>query len=906
MIRKLVIANLVTRKIRTMLTVAAIAISVSLVVAVTSGYASAEAAAQRYLAQYLGTTDAQITRAQDARGGVPESVVDELSRWPEIKRATGRLEMDNVLIDKDGQIVHGRGALIVGIRRPQDDRIENLVLTDGQFFNTADGDVAVVDQVAADKLKVHVGDTFTLPAPGQKLVLKVVGIIHKPDVLATALQTIYMPLETLQNFAAPDDPHQVSRILIDLQPGADMDAVEKKVNAYFALEHARDPNLPPLKFKSVKENRGEMDTDLEGIHILSYLGGTVSMLAATFIVFSALAMGVTERQRTLAMLRAVGTTRSQLAGLVVLEGILLALLGIIVGSLLGILWVFLLRLRFNDLLSGRLVVSWGGILFASGGSLAAALAASLLPAYSATRVSPLEAMSPAADSPPQRMPIGWMLIGIALVCLDPLLFAAPWDRLVTPLGSGNPIPVVRAIKLYGHFAIGLPGIMIGFFLMAPMFVWVIERLLGPIVAAMFGLQFSLLRQQLSSGVWRVAGTCAALMVGLATLVAMQIQGNTMLSGWKLPDKFPDIFIVSEKFDGLSPDEQAQLDHVQGIKAGEVMPIVIAAPGLPPTFWAIAGAAIMPNSTMFFGVPPDRAAKMMELDFRDDNGNPVSREENQRMSQRAMELLKTGRHIIVTNEFRELKGLKTGDVLKLRKADGTEVDYTIAGVVWSPGIDVIVSMFDMGRQFDERTAASVFGSIDDAKRDFGVSGAYLFAANLDGGFPKEHLMRNLKHALGDMGLKAGDVRAIKAAIQTGFARLLLLASTVAFAAMAVASLGVTNTIMASVRSRRWQFGILRSVGITRSDLLRIVIAEAALIGIVGIALGLSCGLVVAADARQLAVLILGYNPPLVIPWGIVTVGAAIVMGVSLAASIWPAIATAFTDPLSLLQAGRAAA
>ena len=83
-----------------------------------------------------------------------------------------------------------------------------------------------------------------------------------------------------------------------------------------------------------------------------------------------------------------------------------------------------------------------------------------------------------------------------------------------------------------------------------------------------------------------------------------------------------------------------------------------------------------------------------------------------------------------------------------------------------------------------------------------------------------------------GFAAYDVRQIKYEIQQGFKRMLLLVSTIAFAAMAVASLGVTNTIMASVRTRRWQFGILRSVGFTRDGLLRLVLAEAVLIGIVG--------------------------------------------------------------------------
>jgi putative ABC transport system permease protein len=336
-----------------------------------------------------------------------------------------------------------------------------------------------------------------------------------------------------------------------------------------------------------------------------------------------------------------------------------------------------------------------------------------------------------------------------------------------------------------------------------------------------------------------------------------------------------------------------------------MPIVIAAPGLPPTFWAIAGAAVMPNATMFFGVPPDRALSMMGLDFRDDNGRSVSRQENQRLGDRAVQLLKQGRWVIVTDEYRQLKGIKFGDPLVLQKADGTNVTYHVAGVVWSPGVDVMVSMFDMDRQFDQRTAASVFGSIDDAARDFGAHGAYLFAANLQDGVDKEALLKNLKHELGEMGLRAGDVRQIKQRIEDSFAQLLMMASSVALAAMGVASLGVTNAVMASVRSRRWQFGVMRSVGVTRGELLRLVLAEATLLGIVGAALGLACGLDIAISASRLAANVIGYNPPLQIPWGIAGLGAGIVIAVSLLASVWPAISVARSDPLALLQAGRSA-
>src|SRR5947207_4099349 len=100
----------------------------------------------------------------------------------------------------------------------------------------------------------------------------------------------------------------------------------------------------------------------------------------------------------------------------------------------------------------------------------------------------------------------------------------------------------------------------------------------------------------------------------------------------------------------------------------------------------------------------------------------------------------------------------------------------------------------------------------------------------------------------MGMQAYDIRQIKYAITSAFGNLLLLVSSVAFAAMGVSSLGVTNTIMASIRSRRWQFGILRSIGVTRSQLLRLVLAEALLLGLIGCALGLVAGAQMSVDAR----------------------------------------------------------
>jgi putative ABC transport system permease protein len=895
-LRRLAISNFTARKSRVALTVAAIALSVSLVVSVTSGYASVEAAAFKFLSTYLGAHDAQITRSYDPRKGIDESVVDQLRADPDVKSAIARLELETGLIDIQGRPVPGRPASVIGIRRPDDKRVESMEMEEGAWFDNSDENVAVIDQVAAKYLKdfyskggddapqLHVGDTFTLPSANQKLQLKVVGIVHKPALIASQVQTVYLPIETLQKFILPDNPHQVTRIMLDLKDDANTDAF---VARWKTKLHAIDPNL---KLRSANESHNEMEKNLQGLHILSYLGGCVSMLAATFIVFSALSMGVTERQRTLAMLRAIGAYRGQLGKLVVLEGVLLAAVGIIIGIPLGWLWVHVLAWKFSKIFVAGVITSWGGVAFATIGSLVAALLASFLPAYSAMRLSPLEAMTPLARPQQARTILLCALLGFALTLIDPIVMFAPMGRLLTSLGVEDGDALWRQVAFYSHFVLGIPGLMIGFFLMAPLFVWVVEILSTFIVAPLFGLRRAMLRQQLSGGIWRAAGTCAALMVGLAILIVMQTQGHSMLGGWRLPTRFPDIFIVSPPLGGLSPDQVGKLQQVDGIK--QVMPIAIAAPGLGTGFFAIAGAAMIPDSTLFFGVDPDIAFDMMDLEFRAGD------------AQHAKEMLKLGRHVIVTEEFRQIKGLTVGDKLQLTTPVSGKVDYTIAGVVWSPGMDVFNGFFDMSRQLDQRTAASVFGSLDDAKRDFGITKMNFFAATLEPGIAREEVLKRVKEGVGQMGMKAGDVRQIKHMIQQGFERLLLLVSTVAFAAMAVASLGVANTIMASIRSRRWQFGILRSIGVTRGGLLRLVLAEALLLGLVGCALGSAAGAEMSVNARGLSKLVLGYIPPVIVPWGIVWIGLGIVILISMVASIGPALGVARTEPLNLLQGGRA--
>jgi putative ABC transport system permease protein len=884
-IRKLAFSNLLVHRTRTILTAAAIALSVSLVVAVTSGYASLEAMAGKFAGRYMGSADAVITRRSITANNFPESIVDDLRKDPRVKRVTGRMEMKNYFTDSKNES-HEQN--LVGIRRPIDDRIENLEPTIGKWFDTPDGKFAVIDQVSAELQHVGIGGLYHLASPTKSIDLVVTGIVQKPAVLAQHIQTIYLPLMTLQSFADADHPPMVNRALVDLNRNVSQQAFAKEwgeklkvIDPLLTLHLGRDVNKI-------------VDTNLQGVHLMSYLGGSVSMLAATFIIFSALSMGVTERSRTLAMMRAIGAVRGQVAQLVVVEGLLLATAAVLIGVPLGWFWLFLLKLRYHAFLPHGFATSWEGITFAAVGSLVDALLASLLPAWWATRVRPLEAMAPMANPSSKSVPWLAAIPGLLLIAVDPAILFTHWSVMLADKVD-NPIAVQRQITVIGHFILGLPTMMLGFFLIAPLFVVLLEKVAAPSLAKVMQLKGALLRQQLSGGVWRVAGTCAALMVGLSILIAMETQGNSILSAWQLPDKFPDIFIVSWGI-GLKGPEIEQLAHTKGIVAADLLPIAVANPQLPSiagsksSLAALTLAAITPDATMFIGVNPEVGMRIMELKFV--QGNRPD----------AIRLLDEGDHVIVTDEFYQLRHLGMGDTLPLATNLGT-VNFKIAGVVSSPGMDLVNARFDMGQQFDQRTQGSIFGSFKDAQKYFGANEIHLFAANLQPGEDKDKLLKEVSAELGNRDMQAGDVRQIKEQMQSTFHQLLAIVSVVPFAAMFVASLGVTNTIMASIRTRRWQLGVLRSIGLTRSQLLRLVLSESFLVGVVASALGLFAGAVMTVDGHRLSWIVTGLHPAIVVPWIYVIVGVSAVMIVSLLAGAWPAVNVSRAEPLSLLQGGR---
>jgi putative ABC transport system permease protein len=125
------------------------------------------------------------------------------------------------------------------------------------------------------------------------------------------------------------------------------------------------------------------------------------------------------------------------------------------------------------------------------------------------------------------------------------------------------------------------------------------------------------------------------------------------------------------------------------------------------------------------------------------------------------------------------------------------------------------------------------------------------------------------------------------------------------ALAVASIGIVNTLVMAILERRREIGIMKAIGASDEDVQRLFFAEAcvmgALGGVLGVALGWTIGRVINL-ATNLYLKKQGLQPEQIwfVPWWLV--GGAIVFAivVSLLSGLYPARRAARLDPVQALR------
>lgn len=1010
---KLALAYAVRHPLRMFLTSLAMVASASIVVWVVSGYDALSSQFGDQAAEYLGRYDFFVVPEDPKDASVDTSLVDALRQDPALAEITPVIQVSVQLMNPNageggpgGPAMGGpgmgkasggpgtggpggvkragpagqRGARPGGMRgfRPSpmlvgtDAEKPPYPVLEGAWIDSAHPEKrgAVIGKTTAEQMNLKLGDEALVIYGTKEYRLKIVGLIEEgPSQMgmgrrmrapgSTAPRTgieagpassaVYVPLALAQHFTR--GKAKVNLINIQLKPEAKSQAAQFRKTWEGRIAQSR-PLASLLGVDDIKtgieEGMMARRTKQE-----AWAATGLSLLAALFIIFTTLSMGVTERVRQFAVMRAVGLSRAQVAMVIAVEGILLALIGWGGGLLAG--WGLLAAVAHSqsDLFrNGASLGTWCVVLTGLS-AFGGALAASILPAWRAMSVEPLEAMSPRRSARPG---LAWTaslgVAGLALVAVNPILLYVASASMSSDM-------------LYAvYMAVGCTTMAIGFLLLTPATILLVEGVIGPVVARLLGLDPRLLRSQLGSNLWRTLGTTAALTVGLGLFVAMQIWGYSMLEPFKPGDWNPDMLVALQR-GGLPDGEIAAVQAIEGLRPGQCIPLAVEQPKLAAdiTGSEAQSSVIRQNNVIMIGLDPQVAFG---------GADPLVKARFvQGAAADAIARLKEGRNCIVPDHFLRAANLKLGDrfAMVVPETPSKRVEYTIVGAVSLPGWHWMTKFSGLRRR-EGRSAAMVFADFDAVRRDFQLRQINFFWMNVDQRFGQDHLEEVVRKAEEEkkaapprtaargrlvfdtvIDAKRAAVVKIGEALRpiaernlgeeqpvnmqgrwamgaTMFGEsvrvttpdqvhsfIMARASGMIWAScylplitLLVTSLGVVNTVMASVRARRWEFGVLRSQGITRSGLFRMILAEGLLIGLITCLLSLGFGVFsgwCGTGISQYVSFFGGLAPPLVIPWAQLSIGFGMALGLCLLAALWPAVSTGLAEPLKLLQEGRAA-
>ena len=164
---------------------------------------------------------------------------------------------------------------------------------------------------------------------------------------------------------------------------------------------------------------------------------------------------------------------------------------------------------------------------------------------------------------------------------------------------------------------------------------------------------------------------------------------------------------------------------------------------------------------------------------------------------------------------------------------------------------------------------------------------------------------VEDAVKKMGFRTFSILDAARSLQRFFVVLDLFLGIFGSMALAVASLGIVNTLVMAVLERRREIGIMKAVGASDRDVRRLFFAEAGTMGLIGGLLGVAIGWVIGFAINTGTAHYLRQRdlpPEIVSAVPLWLAGAAIAFSVvvSLAAGIYPAARAAKLDPVQAIR------
>ncbi|MBI5667958.1 MAG: ABC transporter permease [Chloroflexi bacterium] len=827
------------RRLRTALTTLAIVFGVALIFAINLVLPSAVDAFNQTMSGIAGA-DATITSVT-GEAFAPEAVLPRLEAIDGVRGITGVLRRQFQLPTLG--IRNDNGSVpqieLVGLDPASASQVREFIVSEGRFLEPSDTGKAVLPAGLADlSPQLQVGTTFPLVTAGGLKLYTVVGLLAEQG--SVSVPQIYVTLTDAQ--AAFNQSGLINAVEVSFDPRADREAVTAAIEQTLGDAYTL--------------NTGSSSTDTLAAMQIGFammdLLGLLALFLGAFLIFNTFRTVIVERRHDLAMLRAVGATRRQITQMIVIESLIQGVLGTLIGLLLGYLMAqgvvsFMGRFWATYLNRGALELRLNApaVLGAVALGLVTALIAGYFPARAAGKVSPLDALRPATTASIHRAARWSLIIGAGLMALAVLLL------LTGSKGAAG----------------GALLFLIGMVLAAPGLVMPAARLFSPILTLWYAREGDLARSNLVRQPGRAAITGSTLMIGLATLVTIAAIVSAF-SG--LINTLADANFGSDLI--LLPPSISIYDTVIGADENlaarlRALPEVEAVGSL-----RYASAAAGGQSLQVLGIDPNAYPQVATFEFS--QGEP----------DKVFAALDSERNAIVTSLALSSLGVPVGSDVVLQTANGPQT-YRIVGVANDLFTFKLAVMF-----ISQANLAADFHKTEDI----------MLMVNLTPDADKAAALAKVQDILTDYpqftARLTGEYR--EEIVRTS-ASAMYLFYALAFLILIPAALGLLNTLTINILERTREIGVVRAVGGSRTQVRRIVTAEALLLGVFGAAMGVLAGVAmsygfIAAFATA------GWEMPYQFP--LLGVVAAIVIGVVLAlfASVLPARSAARLDIIRALQ------
>jgi putative ABC transport system permease protein len=816
-------------------------------------------------------------------GGAPleEDVLDIVRSVPEVAVAEGSVGGFALIYDKEGEAIVPFGPPTIGGSWTEDERLlGNVVLRDGR--RPEGPDEVTIDARTVEDNGFVVGDVVTIQTATGVDEYTLVGVVGfgESDNLAGATFAAFT-LDTAQQVLGLEG--QYSTITVVAVEGVTPLELATQIGAALpdGIEAIQAADAAAEQEETLQEALGFIRT---GLLVFAF----VAIFVAAFIIQNTFRIIVRQRQRELALLRAVGATGRQVIWLVLIEAFIVALVASILGIFLGLVLSGMLTAMMSaigwDLPSTTAPLAPRTVIVGLVVGIGITMIAAVLPAVRASRIPPVAALQD-TDVQLRMSDRARSVAGLVLLVVGVGLIVAGLFGDVIDLGPLNELSAVGlgalgvflavavlssflvkpAARLLGNrwvlavlaFVAGLVLVFLGLGLAAFSPILLVIGIL-PIGLGVFALYLAvtavfdrftpnLATENSVRKPRRTATTAAALMIGLALVGFFFIFGDSIKAsaGSAIEEGLRADYVLSVTgfVGGFSPELADDLEE---------LPEVETVTRLRLGFFDNEG-----TDDIVIAVDTANVEETIFLDVREGS----------------LAALGEG-GIFVHVDRAEGDGLMVGDTIPMGfNATGLQ-QVEIVGTYGE--INVVQSTYVAGLDFHEENFAG-----------FGTDLDFVLAVATAEGVSAEAARAAIEGAAEAFpNVTVRDQIEYRESQEAQVDQILVIFNGLLILAVIIALFGITNTLALSVFERTREIGLLRAVGMTRRQVQRTVFWEAIMVAVIGAVLGILVGLffgvvVTAALASQ------GIDE-LSIPFA--TIIALVIAGaiVGLIAAIFPAI------------------